>query len=376
MTAERRVALNALFLDPGVSGGSETYLVGLVPELLMLRPYTAFELVTTRRGAAALAGQDWVGGLKLTALPCDDDEPIRRTLIEHAVLPRLARRRAWDVLHSLSNRAPRWAGTTSVVTIHDVTFFHHSAMNALSTQGMRLAVRASVSGADALIAGSDWAADDIAATLRVERDRIVSIPHGPGRAPVASEPGADVQRRRGLGTGPMVLCVAAKRPHKNQAVLIDALQYLPHTVHLVLVGHDEGYGAELEARASRLAVSDRVHLLERVANAELEALWRMASCAALPTRAEGFGLPVLEAMRREVPVACSDIPVLREVGGDVPRYFDPQNAGGAASAIQAAMHDANAGARGRARAASFTWKRAAESTLHVYERALARRSAG
>src|SRR5439155_1464621 len=91
-----------------------------------------------------------------------------------------------------------------------------------------------------------------------------------------------------------------------------------------------------------------------------------------PTLAEGFGLPVLEAMQRGRPVACSDIPVLREVGADVPFYFDPGDPASAAQAIGAAMFDGDERAEAaRRRAATFSWPRAAEGTFAAYERARA-----
>jgi len=103
-------------------------------------------------------------------------------------------------------------------------------------------------------------------------------------------------------------------------------------------------------------------------------LWRLSAASAQPTLAEGFGLPVLEAMAHGVATACSDIAVLREVGGDVPYYFDPHDSLSATAAIEAALSDPGAGGRGRERAALFTWKRAAEQTFVAYERALSARS--
>jgi glycosyltransferase involved in cell wall biosynthesis len=139
----------------------------------------------------------------------------------------------------------------------------------------------------------------------------------------------------------------------------------------VLAGKREPYADELERTAAALGVQDRLRLAGYVGDGELEALWRMAGCAAFPTLAEGFGLPVLEAMQRGAPVACSDIPVLREVGGPVPRYFDPRDPAAAARAIVAALTGGD-GAAGRARAAAFTWEAAARGTWAAYERALAR----
>jgi glycosyltransferase involved in cell wall biosynthesis len=369
MRAER-VLLNALFLDPGVSGGSETYLRNLVPALVKLKPDVRFAVATTRRGALSLRAEDWAGELEVIELPCDDDEPVRRTIAERRSLPRLALSGGYSVLHSLSNRGPRRSPVAAVVTVHDVIFFQHRTMGLVSTYGMRWAVRAAAAGADAVIAGSETAADDIARTLGIDRGRITAIPHGPGRVPDPGEPPA-LALPAGART---VLCVAAKRPHKNQRVLVEALPHLPADVHLVLVGHDEGYGRELTEAARERRVEGRLVMLERLPDAELDALWNVAACAAFPTLAEGFGLPVLEAMRRGVPVACSDIPVLREVGGDAARYFDPHDPADAARAIAAALDDGDAAERGRARAAQFSWERAAEQTFEVYERAMAHRN--
>ena len=372
MSGPARVGLNALFLDPGVSGGSETYLRNLVPALIDAFPDVQFELATTRRGAIAIGAEPWAAELRILRLPCDDDEPVRRTLMEQARLPGLARDRGWEVMHSLSNRAPRWPAVASVVTIHDVLFFQHRTMGLVSTHAMRWAVRAAATGADEVIAVSESAAGEIAATLGVDRSTITAVPHGPGRPPSAPSNGDEVLRRHGLDGTRFVLCVAAKRPHKNQRLLVEALPELPDDVTLVLVGHDEGYGRELTARAERLGVAARMLMLDYLADEELEALWAAAGCAALPTLAEGFGLPVLEALQRGVPVACSDIAVLREVAGPAAHYFDPGEAGAAATSILAALADADAKTRGPERAALFTWERSARQTFEVYERALRR----
>ena len=169
----------------------------------------------------------------------------------------------------------------------------------------------------------------------------------------------------------VVLCVGAIRPHKNQAVLVRALPRLPEDVVVVLAGHPEPYVAELEALASELGVTERLRIAGYVDDADMEALWRLAGCAAFPTLGEGFGLPVVEALDRGVPVACSDLAVLREVGGDHPHYFPPGDVAGAARAVTAALNGPRDDPAAKAWSARFSWEAAAHGTFEAYERALA-----
>jgi glycosyltransferase involved in cell wall biosynthesis len=239
---------------------------------------------------------------------------------------------------------------------------------------MRQIVGRAARRADALIAVSAAARDDIARTLGLDARGIAVVPNGPGQAPeVQPAPREALEQRLKLAPGVrIVLCLAALRPHKNQALLVRALPHLPDDTVVVLAGHREPYEHDVRALAAELGVTDRVRIAGYVGAAELEGLWRAAACAAFPTLAEGFGLPVLEAMRRGVPVACSDIPVFHEVGNGVPRYFDPGDPEGAAAAISALLDGPRdlAGARARARAERFSWQEAARGTYEAYGRAL------
>jgi glycosyltransferase involved in cell wall biosynthesis len=371
--APGHIALNALFLAPSVSGGPETYMRGLVPALAAERPSARLTVVTTRSGAAALRADGWGDWSDVRALPCEDGQRLRRTWAEQVLLPRLARRLRADVLHSLASLAPIRAGLPAAITLHDVTFVRLPTFSRVTTVGMREIMLRAARRADALLTGSAAARDEVCAAFGLDPAEVAVVPHGAGPLVRAEPlPEAELRRRHRLAGRRVVLCVAAKRPHKNQELLLRALEHLPGETVVVLAGHAEPYEGELRSLAARLGVEDRVRFLAFVPDGELEGLWRLADCAAFPTLGEGFGLPVIEAMRRGVPVACSDLPVLREVGGDVPHYFSPHDPAAAAAAIESASRDGHAAEDGRRRAEGFTWAESARLHWEVYERALAR----
>jgi glycosyltransferase involved in cell wall biosynthesis len=366
------VALNAMFLAPGDSGGPETYLRELTRALAAEYPSLRITLLTTGSGARALTADGFGDIAAVRALPAEEYRRARRQLAEQLLAQVHARRRGADLLHSLASTGPVLTpGLRSVVTLHDVTFMHMPTFGRVTTWGMTQVVKHAARDADALIAVSAAARDDICATLGLDPERFVVVPHGIGEVPrAAPAPEAAVRERLRLGADRFVLCVAALRPHKNQELLVRALTHLPADVTVVLAGRQEPYAERVSAIAAELGVDSRLRLTGFLGDDELERLWTLAGCAAFPTRAEGFGLPVLEAMARGVPVACSDIPVLHEVGGDVPSYFDPLDPAAAAKAIEAAFADGDRAWRGIERARGFSWRDAARGTMEAYERAL------
>jgi glycosyltransferase involved in cell wall biosynthesis len=330
-------------------------------------------VLTTGAGKRSLRTDGFGELAGLRALPAEEYRRLRRQFAEQLLVQVHARRAGADLLHSLASTGPiRTPGLRSVVTLHDVTFMHTPTFGRVTTWGMTQVVRRAALDADALIAVSRAARDEICATLGIDRGRFTVVPHGLERVPRADPAPEDALRERlGLtGEGRIVLCVAAVRPHKNQELLVRALPELPDDVTLVLAGRHEAYAERLRAVAGELRAGGRLRLTGYLPDADLERLWLLASCAAFPTRAEGFGLPVLEAMARGVPVACSDIAVLREVGGEVPVYFDPADPSAAAAAIRTVLEDGERGRLGVERAAGFSWADAARGTMEAYERAL------
>jgi glycosyltransferase involved in cell wall biosynthesis len=369
----KSVGLNSLYLAPGESGGPETYLRELGPALAREFPGLRLVVFTTGSGRDALEHDDWLDFAELRALPTEEHRRVRRQVCEKLILPRRAREARIEVLHSLANTAPiHTRGMASVVTLHDVTFMRLATFGRATTWGLSQVVPRAARCAHALIAVSAAARDEICSVLGLDPAEFFVVPHGVGPVPRSEAADESLTRAKlGLDGQRTVACVAAVRPHKNQELLVRATEQLPDDVVIVLAGHQEPYIERLRSLARELAVERRLRFAGYLPDPDIERLWLMAACAAFPTRAEGFGLPVLEAMARGVPLACSDIPVLREIGGDVPRYFDPNDPAAAAAAVSASLEDRERGRRGVERAARFSWREAARGTMEAYERALA-----
>ncbi len=161
-----------------------------------------------------------------------------------------------------------------------------------------------------------------------------------------------------------VLTVGAHRPHKNHEVLVRALAAIPDGLDLVIVGGtDPGFPDRLPCLIRDLGLRSRVTLVPNVADELLPAVYRAASVFAFPSLAEGYGLPVLEAIAAGVPVVTSDIPVLAEVAGAAAVRVSPGDAAGWAGTITSILSDTSMRTRlteaGRAAAADAGWEHGA-----------------
>jgi glycosyltransferase involved in cell wall biosynthesis len=362
------------------SAGAGRYALELIGAILKLEPGTRITAWTGSTAPESVHAEPWASEVEWVRLRVPGVGPPWHLAHQLAGMAAGARRRRVDVVHGLANVVPPLhPGVATVATILDLTWMHFP--DSMAWRG-RVANRilAPLSGrtADRVIAISETVREDLVATLRLPRERIDVTPLGirlSPLAPPASE--AAVRERLGLGPGPVVLVVAQKRPHKNLGGVVRAMAQLSPELdaQLVLPGTPTPYEQTVRALAGELGVSDRVHFPSWITEAELEALYRIASCFVLASLAEGFGLPVLEAMRRGVPVACSNVSSLPEVAGDAAIFFDPRSPQSMAAAISRLLTDAALSAnlleRGYARCREFTWERTAALTLASYRRATA-----
>ncbi len=370
-----RIGLNLLYLEPGRTGGMETYARALVPLLPDAMPGASFTAVVGRELAAEWLRQPWHEGIDISPLPVSSGTRVRRTAAEQLLVARASRRLGLDLLHSLSASAPVAPGCPSVVTVHDLMFMTcPQAQTRAMALGLRIVVPPAIRRASRLIAPSHSTADDLARCLGIEAVKIDVIPEGPGRPPLPAAPSeAQTRERFSLGDSPVVLSVSARRPHKNLHRLVSAMALVPDAV-LVLPGYETALDGELRDVARAAGVEDRLRLVGWVTDEELEGLYRAATCMVFPSLAEGFGLPVLEAMERGVPVAVSGETALAEVAGNAALRLDPMSVGSIADSIQALLADPELRdslvRQGLERADDFDWPRAAAATTASYRRAL------
>jgi glycosyltransferase involved in cell wall biosynthesis len=297
-------------------------------------------------------------------------------------LPVAAARRRLDVIHSPANVGPLVTfRTAKVVTLLDVIWLHEREQvghAGWSLTTMRLQSLASSRRADRVLAISEWAKQDLVAAAGLAPGRIDVTPLGVRPAGDAATEEADLRARYSLGSGPIVLSVAQKRPYKNLDTLLRALPELDPDVRLVLPGASTPHENELRSLARQLGVTERVRFLAWVSDSDLAGLYRAATCFALPSRMEGFGLPILEAMAAGTPVACADRASLPEVAGDAALLFNPDDQRSVTGALRRLLDDpplrADFVRRGRARVREFTWERTATATLAAYRRAMDSRS--
>jgi glycosyltransferase involved in cell wall biosynthesis len=372
-----RVGLNLAYLVRR-SGGAGTYARELIPELLRagtrVTVFASRELDPDDRHAPWGGEVEWVE-LPMTVTHGPPWNSLRSMRSQWLMIPRIAARRRLDVIHGLANVVPLVAPrVATVVTLLDLIWLRHpDTMTARETIAMKASAIPAARMADRVIAISEAGRSDMTHTLGLDPARIDVTPLGvrvDGRA--SPLPEAALRRRLELGELPVVLCVSQKRTHKNLAALVRAVAALEAI--LVLPGSPTPYEAELRSLAERLGVSERVRFPSWLEEPELEGLYRLAGCFALPSFEEGFGLPALEAMGRGVPVCCSNASSLPEVVGDAGLLFDPHDVESIRAAVARLLSDrelaTRLGKRGAERAAAFTWRRTAEATLGVYRRAI------
>jgi glycosyltransferase involved in cell wall biosynthesis len=332
--------------------GDETYVHSLLRELAASAPADLRLAAITRRPELVPDGIDPI------------ELPARNQVARMAVaVPQLLRRLRPALVH-FQHALPAASPRPSVITVHDLSFERDpSVMSWRDRTVFRLAVPRSARRADRVIAVSELTKRDLVELYGLDPAKIVVTP-------LAADPRFHPDGAAADGD-PYVLFVGALQPRKEPTAAIEALALIgPDAPRIVIAGPDKGGRAETEAAAGRLGV--RAELRGHVSQEELAALYRGAACLVFPSRYEGFGLPVLEAMASGTPVVATTAGALPEVAGEAAVLVEPGNSVALAGGIERALADRERlREAGLARAAGYSWAETARRTLQVYRELLA-----
>ncbi len=376
-----RIGVNLLWLVPGVVGGSEEYTTRLLRALAEQAP-PDLHLTLFALASFAEAHADLVAAYPTVTAQLDGRNKAERVAAEATWLAREAGRRHLDLLHHAGGvipPGPAVARIPAALTIHDLQpLLMPENFSVVKRRWLAAMLPRSARRARVVLTPSEPTSASVVDTLGVAPDRVRTVPHGV-EAPRPAPAGRCSRCASATGSGTeLVLYPAITYPHKDHLTLVRAFARLAADrpdATLVLTGGAGSAEAEVAAAVRASGVGDQVRRTGRIPWSDLDALYELASVVAVPSRFEGFGAPALEAMAAGAPLVAADATALPWVVGD----GRPPGPGGDEVAWAEALarparrpRGAAPAARGRrARAATFSWARAASALAAGYRRALA-----
>jgi len=287
-----------------------------------------------------------------------------------------------DLLHVPHYNAPLLERSPLVITIHDVIHITDPDYRASikSWAYARPVLRLAARKAEHIITVSEYSKAQIIERLGVPSSKVSTIyrcaeseffPMDRDVAFQAVHAALEIHE-------PYLLYVGNLKRHKNVSTLLKAFALLRARrdipQRLLILGDDARGKRELAQECARLGIGKRTDFVPYVSPELLPKVYAAADALVMPSRVEGFGLPVLEAMACGTPVICSRAASLPEVGGEAVQYFDPQSPEDLAGAVEQVLTSQelrdSMRAKGLKRAARFTWKESIEKHIRVYEAAL------
>ena len=360
MSAPLRIGLYAPNMARGTPSGVERSVRGLIDGLAALGGPEEYVLLSD---APAPASPNW----RRVEVP--GMGRIARLAYDHGRLAEAAAAERLDVLHCPKSAVPRGLSMPALLTIHDLIFLKSPADYGFWWRlYWNRAIRKSAARSRVLLCPSDAVRADVDRLLPEGAGRVRVVPWGVDPAPFGAGAAKDLGR-------PYFLCVGTLTRRKNLELLLEAHAKAESGAILVVAGSEGLDGAPIAAKL-RAAAGKGVILAESPADGELGALYRGALALLQPSRDEGFGLPLLEAMSSGCPVIASTAGALPEVAGDAALLAPPDDAAAWADAMRRAARDpalrADLAARGRKRVEAYSWRRTAELTRAAYREAAGR----
>ncbi|MCU0270686.1 MAG: glycosyltransferase family 4 protein [Acidimicrobiales bacterium] len=278
-----------------------------------------------------------------------------------------------DVVHGPNFVVPPTRHAGQVATVHDLTTVHFPELCTADTLAYPALVRRAIRRGAFVHTVSDFVAQEAQEAFDVPADRVVAIPNGPNAVPAADP--ADGHRLAGADR--YLLALGTIEPRKALPDLVAAFTSLAAgrpELRLVIAG-PEGWGSDdLRAAIAGCPARDRIVRLGYLAGAEKASLLRGAAAYAYPSRYEGFGLPLLEAMAADVPVVATTAGAIPEVAGDAALLVPVGDVDALAEALARVLDDESFAdglrARGRANLTRFSWERTVDALVALYRRAV------
>ncbi len=362
-----RIGVNTLFLIPGEVGGSETYLLEILRQWKRRQGAHTFVLFTQRDNHAMLDAEFSGEGWDCVLSPFSASNRFARIAREQLELPFRARRARPDVLWSPGYTAPLFAACPQVVTLHDMQYKHFPHdLTWLARLTTHLLVQAcALDRRKKILTISEFSKKDILRHTVAKAEQVAVVPE-------AADEAFCPPRSLAPTSPPYLLCVANSYPHKAVDTLVAAFalleDHIPHD--LIVVGKPRLGEAAVQEALRKVRDPGRVKRPAGLDRAALIGMYQAADLFVFPSQYEGFGLPVLEAMRAGVPVLTTRCGSIPEVGGDAVEYADGGSPEALRDKILALLGEspeqrAARVQRGLARAETFSWAKTAARTLEL-----------
>lgn len=271
---------------------------------------------------------------------------------------------------------PTRSRTRTLLTVHDLSFVQvpEAASPALKAYLDRV-VPQSIQRADHILADSQATKDDIIKFYKAPADKITVLLSGVDKHfKPKSDSSMTIRRRYNLPDRPFILSVGTVQPRKNYERVIQALAHLRQSgidIDYVIAGGKGWLDDPMYQTITKTGMSDHVHLIGFAHDADLPALYSMATCVAFTSLYEGFGFPILEGMACGTPVLTSAISSLPEVAGDAAIMIDPYDLYAIIDGLQRIITDTTLResliSKGFEQIKNFTWERSAQHLKQIYD---------
>ncbi len=363
-----RIGVNALYLIPGGVGGTEIYLRSLLRALAEIDRDHEYLVWTNRETGASLLPAA-APNFKVLVSPVSARNRPARILWEQTGLPLAAAAHKLDVLFNPGFTAPVFCACPQVTVFHDLQHKRHPEyFRWFDLPFWRALLFSSAHRSKLLVAVSEATREDLHRFYSILAAKVRVVPHGVDAAffNLHAEPAAP----------PYLLAVSTLHPHKNLDGLLTAFaefSRLHPDYRLVVAGLKGFHTAPLEELRHTLGLADRVTFTGWIPREELYALFAGARAFAYPSRFEGFGMPILEALAAGLPTACANVEPMAGIAGGAALLFNPDDASALAACLETLccndVERERLRVAGPRRAAEFSWHAAAKATLAVLQEA-------